>query len=199
MAAFLAPATAKITSGTAVIGILTKGLLRSCFGVVIIPARRAVRRGGGTMGARGICRTADATRRRSARRVIDWRGLLSDSPLGGAPSMGTILQVEKILRMLRADIKHSGGQTAWARKHQADRTVLNKVLHSHFPVTLSIARALNLRRVYIRDWARTAFALVRRRAVRQAQRVARSRVNRSGLCRAFSISRANRCSERRDS
>jgi DNA-binding phage protein len=65
--------------------------------------------------------------------------------------MGTILEEEEILHMLRSDIKDSGGQTAWARKHQVDRTVLSKVLHGHYPVTLSIAKALNLRRVYIRD------------------------------------------------
>jgi DNA-binding phage protein len=65
--------------------------------------------------------------------------------------MNTILEEEEILQMLRSDSEEAGGQTAWARKHRVDRTVLNKVLHRHYSVTLSIVKALNLRRVYIRD------------------------------------------------
>jgi hypothetical protein len=65
--------------------------------------------------------------------------------------MSTIFEEEEILGMLRSDIKQAGGQTAWARKHRVDRTVVNKVLRGHWPITQSITKALNLRRVYVRD------------------------------------------------
>jgi DNA-binding phage protein len=65
--------------------------------------------------------------------------------------MSTIFEEEEIFRMLRSDIKEAGGQSAWARKHRLDRTLLNKVLQGRNSITPSIAKALNLRRVYIRD------------------------------------------------
>jgi hypothetical protein len=65
--------------------------------------------------------------------------------------MSKIIEETEILPMLWSSIKDAGGPSAWARKHRIDRTVLSKVLHSHYPVTPSIIRALHLRRVYIRD------------------------------------------------
>jgi len=65
--------------------------------------------------------------------------------------MSTIVKEDEIVRILRSDIKDAGGTSAWARKHRVDRTVVSKVLHGRCPVTRSVAKALNLRRVYIRD------------------------------------------------
>ncbi len=52
-------------------------------------------------------------------------------------------ELEDVIRLLRSQVKHAGGPTAWAKKTGIDRTTLSRVLHGHRPPTKAILKALN--------------------------------------------------------
>jgi hypothetical protein len=53
-----------------------------------------------------------------------------------------------VVRLLRAEVKRAGGQSAWARRERIDRSMLNRVLRSRKPPTEDIIRALKLCNIY---------------------------------------------------
>jgi hypothetical protein len=65
--------------------------------------------------------------------------------------MSTIVEEKEILDVLRSEINKAGGPVVWAQKHRLNRSVVSRVFYGRQPITLSIAKALKLRRVYIRD------------------------------------------------
>jgi DNA-binding transcriptional regulator YdaS (Cro superfamily) len=60
-----------------------------------------------------------------------------------------LLTEEDVLRLLRNEIRRSGGQYAWARRTALNGTYLNRVLHGTKSLTPSIAKALGLRRIVV--------------------------------------------------
>jgi hypothetical protein len=61
-----------------------------------------------------------------------------------------ILDVDDVIRLLRAMVELEGGQSAFARQHDVDRARLNSILNGkRRDVGGEIARALKLRKVYI--------------------------------------------------
>jgi hypothetical protein len=61
-----------------------------------------------------------------------------------------VLEDEDVLNLLRADIARVGGQSAWARIHEHERSHVNRVLAGKKPITPEILRRLGLKRVYVR-------------------------------------------------
>jgi hypothetical protein len=53
-----------------------------------------------------------------------------------------------VLRLLREDVDRAGGQSAWARRSGINRVNLNKMLNGKRPLSSSIVKALNLKRVF---------------------------------------------------
>lgn len=62
-----------------------------------------------------------------------------------------ILTKNDILKLLRANVVAVGGQSAWARKNQMNRVLLNKALRKRRPLPAAMIRALGLRVVVISD------------------------------------------------
>jgi hypothetical protein len=62
-----------------------------------------------------------------------------------------ILERTDIVQLLWFEVERAGTQTAWAKKHGLNRTIVNKVLHRAEPPTGSIIRALGLRIVVVSD------------------------------------------------
>jgi hypothetical protein len=60
-----------------------------------------------------------------------------------------VLEVEDVIRLLRSEVEHAGGQAAWAKKAHIDRTRINSVLNGRRHLTKSIIAALNLRIVFV--------------------------------------------------
>jgi DNA-binding phage protein len=54
-----------------------------------------------------------------------------------------------VIHLLQAEVKRTGGQTAWARKTGFDRPMLNKILSGRLSPTKKIIDLLNLRLVYV--------------------------------------------------
>jgi DNA-binding phage protein len=62
-----------------------------------------------------------------------------------------ILERNDIVRLLRIEVEKAGGQTAWAKKHNIDRTIISKVLNGGRAPTKKIISALGLRIVSVAD------------------------------------------------
>jgi len=58
-------------------------------------------------------------------------------------------ELEDVIRLLRSQVKHAGGPTAWAKKTGIDRTTLSRVLHGQRPPTKAILKALKLRVIFV--------------------------------------------------
>jgi hypothetical protein len=54
-----------------------------------------------------------------------------------------------VARLLRAAVERERGQSAFAKHHGVDRAYLNMILNGKRPVSVSIAGALGLRKVYV--------------------------------------------------
>jgi DNA-binding phage protein len=65
-------------------------------------------------------------------------------------NMRVLSTYRDVTRLLHLEVKKAGGQSAWARRECVNRTVLNKVLKGHKPISPSIKKALKLRTVHIR-------------------------------------------------
>ena len=55
---------------------------------------------------------------------------------------------DEVLVLLRAAIEREGGQVAFAKHHDVNRTYLNMVLSGKRPMGDAVAEALGLRRIY---------------------------------------------------
>ncbi len=62
-----------------------------------------------------------------------------------------VLTKSEILKLLRANVVAVGGQSAWARKNQMDRALLNKALRKRRPLPTTMIRALGLHFVVISE------------------------------------------------
>ena len=61
------------------------------------------------------------------------------------------LDERDVLQLLRDEVKHAGGQSAWARNEDVDRTHLNQILSGRSGVSPKIFGKLRLRTVYVRE------------------------------------------------
>jgi DNA-binding phage protein len=59
-----------------------------------------------------------------------------------------LLDEKDALRLLYKEIDRAGGQSAWARRSGINRVNLNKMLNGKRPLSSSIVKALNLKRVF---------------------------------------------------
>jgi hypothetical protein len=59
------------------------------------------------------------------------------------------LNDDEILALLGTAIKREGGQVAFAKHHNVNRTFLNMVLNRKRPVSDAIAEALGLHKAYV--------------------------------------------------
>jgi|HubBroStandDraft_4_1064222.scaffolds.fasta_scaffold22709_4 hypothetical protein len=62
-----------------------------------------------------------------------------------------IFEQEHVVALLRAEIERSGGQSAWARKTGADRSLLSRILKGHWHPIKAIIEALGLRLAAVSD------------------------------------------------
>jgi DNA-binding phage protein len=85
--------------------------------------------------------------------LVDAYGSRSISPSEGivvAKLPEGVLDNEGVVRLLRAAVKRTGSQRAFAARMGLERTHLNTVLNGKRPPSESIIKALNLRIVYVR-------------------------------------------------
>jgi hypothetical protein len=62
-----------------------------------------------------------------------------------------IFEDREVVQLLKAAIEREGNQVAFAKRHGLERSQLNAVLNGKRPVSSNIAKALGLRRAYVRD------------------------------------------------
>jgi DNA-binding phage protein len=62
-----------------------------------------------------------------------------------------ILEREDVVQLLRIEVEKAGGQTAWAKKHKIDRTVISRILNGARGPTKKIIRTLGLRIVFVAE------------------------------------------------
>jgi DNA-binding transcriptional regulator YdaS (Cro superfamily) len=60
-----------------------------------------------------------------------------------------VLDADAVRSLLRVAIELEGGQGAFARRHGLQRSNLNGILNGKRPVSVSVVKALGLRRAYI--------------------------------------------------
>jgi hypothetical protein len=75
----------------------------------------------------------------------DLTRLLASSNAG---THALILDDEDILRLLRSAIEREGSISAFAKRHDLERTNLTNVLNGKRPVSSSLAKHLGFRKVY---------------------------------------------------
>jgi hypothetical protein len=63
-----------------------------------------------------------------------------------------VFENDDIVRLLRAAVEREGSQNAFAMRHGVDRSLVNRILLGKRSVSPAIAKALGLRRVYLRDF-----------------------------------------------
>ena len=59
------------------------------------------------------------------------------------------LDDKDVIQMLRAEVERAGSQRAFAIKLGLNRNNVNRMLNGKMPLTKSVIRTLNLRRVFI--------------------------------------------------
>jgi hypothetical protein len=59
-----------------------------------------------------------------------------------------VFEDNDVVRLLRAAVELEGSQNAFARRHGVERGLVNRILLGKRPVSLTIAKALGLHRVY---------------------------------------------------
>jgi hypothetical protein len=60
-----------------------------------------------------------------------------------------VLNDDDLIELLKAAVKGEGGQSAFAKRHDVNRTELNSILNGRRRISASLAKALGLRRVYV--------------------------------------------------
>jgi hypothetical protein len=62
-----------------------------------------------------------------------------------------VFSEDDVVRLLRAAAEREGGQTAFAKRHDLDRVLINRILNGKRPVRGAIAKALGLRKLYVAE------------------------------------------------
>ncbi len=70
---------------------------------------------------------------------------------GSLGSYAVIFEEADAVRLLKAAVDKAGGQSAFARRHRIDRVSLNRILNGKRPLYGAFAKAIRLRRVFVRD------------------------------------------------
>ena len=65
--------------------------------------------------------------------------------------LAVVFEEDDLVRLLTAAVEREGGQTAFAKRHKVDRSRVNRILSRQLRASEAIAKALGLRRAYIRD------------------------------------------------
>jgi hypothetical protein len=60
-----------------------------------------------------------------------------------------VLNDDDVIDLLKAAVKREGGQTAFAKRCDVNRTELNSILKGRRRITARLAKTLGLRRVYV--------------------------------------------------
>jgi hypothetical protein len=60
-----------------------------------------------------------------------------------------VLNDDNVVDLLKAAVKREGGQSAFAKRYDVNRTELNSILNGRRRISASVAKALGLRRVYL--------------------------------------------------
>jgi DNA-binding phage protein len=68
--------------------------------------------------------------------------------------LAVVFEEDDLVRLLRAAVQREGGQTAFAKRHNVDRSRVNRILSGQLRASEAIAKALGLRRAYIADYLR---------------------------------------------
>jgi hypothetical protein len=86
-------------------------------------------------------------KRRNARSGRDDRGIRRSARKNGLPDQMRILYQKDAVRLLRLKVKQAGGQSEWAKKSGASRSLISMVLNGDRPPSnKKILNALRLRR-----------------------------------------------------
>jgi DNA-binding phage protein len=62
-----------------------------------------------------------------------------------------VFEERDLVRLLRAAVEREGGQSAFAKRHNVDRSRVNRILSGQLRASEAIAKALGLRRAYVAD------------------------------------------------
>jgi len=65
--------------------------------------------------------------------------------------LAVVFEEDDLARLLRAAVEREGGQSAFAKRYNVDRSRVNRILSRQLRASEAIAKALRLRRVYIAD------------------------------------------------
>ena len=65
--------------------------------------------------------------------------------------LAVVFDEDDLARLLSAAVEREGGQTAFAIRYDVDRSRVNRILSRQLRASEAIAKALGLRRAYIRD------------------------------------------------
>ena len=60
-----------------------------------------------------------------------------------------VLNDDDVVELLKAAVEREGGQSAFAKRYDVNRTELNSILNGRRRISASVAKALGLRRVYV--------------------------------------------------
>jgi hypothetical protein len=60
-----------------------------------------------------------------------------------------VLNDDDVIDLLKAAVKREGGQSAFAKRHDVNRTQLNSILNGWRRISARLAKTLGLRRVYV--------------------------------------------------
>ena len=61
----------------------------------------------------------------------------------------SVLNDDDVVDLLKAAVKREGSQSAFAKRHNVNRTELNSILNGKRRISASLAKTVGLRRVYI--------------------------------------------------
>ena len=64
--------------------------------------------------------------------------------------LAVVFEEDELARLLKAEVEREGGQTAFAKRYKLDRSRVNRILSGQLRASEAVAKALGLRRVYIR-------------------------------------------------
>jgi hypothetical protein len=62
-----------------------------------------------------------------------------------------VLNNDDVVGLLKAAVKREGGQTAFAKRHDVNRSQLNSILNGKRRISASLAKTLGLRMVYVAE------------------------------------------------
>jgi plasmid maintenance system antidote protein VapI len=66
--------------------------------------------------------------------------------------VGDLLNDDDVVDLLKAAVKREGGQAAFAKRYDFNRSELSSILNGRRRISASLAKTLGLRRVYIVEY-----------------------------------------------